>query len=391
MSSEISDSQNLKKKKIKRILLSGGGTGGHIYPALAVAQEFKSNNPGVDIRFVGSARGLETKIIPEKGYKLYLLKIGPLHNSVGRVQQLKTFLLLPFVVLQCLWILIRFRPQLVVGFGGYASAPVVFLASLLFFKTAIWEANVQPGIANKVLARFVKRCFVVFEESLGFFPKLKTKCFGYPVRAEFDELYKSKSKIDLPSMRTPLNDSRVKVLIFGGSQGARIFNDLIPKIALAFPKLEFHLQTGLKNYDATLKKINELKIIDSYPNNLKVYPFLDPIVDFYLSSDLVICRSGAGAVAELAALGAKCLFVPFAYASDNHQYKNALALSQRGAAHLIEEKNLNEESLKYFLNDFLAKYDDEQRQMSQRMLAFFKPNATKNIVDELVQLKRKGN
>jgi UDP-N-acetylglucosamine--N-acetylmuramyl-(pentapeptide) pyrophosphoryl-undecaprenol N-acetylglucosamine transferase len=404
----------MANNKFKKILLSGGGTGGHIYPALAVAQEYRTKYPGIDIRFVGSERGLESKLIPDKGYKLYLLKIGPLHSSVGRMQQIKTLLLLPFVLLQCLWILIKFRPQNVIGFGGYASGPIVFMASLLFFKTAIWEANVQPGIANKILSKFVSLCFVVFEESLKFFPTKKTKCLGYPVRADFDVLYQkrneqnssvlekansaiaeSKTEIvnsDSSSLDHSLSDTaksdtaksdfekldKLRVLIFGGSQGARIFNELIPKVAPVFPHLEFHLQTGLKNYDKTVQSLS--KPID----NLKIYPFLDPILDFYLKSDLVICRSGAGALAELAAIGSNCLFVPFALASDNHQYKNALALSQRKAADLIEEKVFNEVTLTKFLNDFQAKSLDERRQISQRMLAFFKPKATANIVKEMV-------
>lgn len=377
----------IKNKKMKRILLSGGGTGGHIYPALAVAEEFKQLHPGVDVRFVGSQRGLESRLIPDKGYRLYSLGIGPLHSSVGRTQQIKTLMMLPFVFLHCLWILISFRPQQVVGFGGYASGPIVFIASLLGFKTALWEANVQPGIANKVLAKVVRLCFVVFEESLKFFPQKKTKCFGYPVRSAFDALYATRMEIqsvssqdkDMSKMFAKSKDEKIKpkILIFGGSQGARIFNDLIPQIASQFPGYDFVLQTGLKNYEKTLKTVPE------NATNLKVLPFLDPIVDFYLDADLVICRSGAGSLAELSAIGVNVLFVPFALASDNHQYKNALALSQRDAAYLIEEKNLSLESLSIFLNDFKAKSTNDHRQMNQKMLAFFKPLATKNMVLEL--------
>lgn len=375
-----------RKKKLKRVLLSGGGTGGHIYPALAVAEELKQQHPEIDVRFVGSARGLESKIIPPKGYHLYTLSIGPLHSSVGRSQQMKTLVMLPFVVLQCLWILLRFRPQRVIGFGGYASGPIVCMASILFFKTALWEANVQPGIANKILAKLVSLCFVVFEESLKFFPADKTKCFGYPVRAEFDALYLTQKEVQAVavsaeekqvshSMLEPSKENkRYKILVFGGSQGARVFNELIPKMALKFKNIDFTLQTGLKNYDSTVKSL-------SVPiDNLKIYPFLDPIVDFYLGADLVICRSGAGSLAELSAIGVNALFVPFALASDNHQYKNALALCQRNAAYLIEEKNFNEDVLTKFLNDFQAKSPEEHRQMSQRMLAFFKPRATQNMV-----------
>lgn len=392
------------EKKLKRILLSGGGTGGHIYPALAVAEEFKKQNPGVQIKFVGSNRGLETRIIPEKGFPLYTLNIGPLHSSVGRAQQIKTILSLPLVLLHCLWILITFRPQRVMGFGGYASGPIVFMASLLFFKTSIWEANVQPGIANRLLSKFVKRCYVVFEESLKHFPTDKTKCFGYPVRQEFDVLFDQKNRnlktqndsesdsvsgVKSQQMNHSaggsarsaehLNSQKINVLVFGGSQGARILNELIPMVAAANPEFDFVLQTGLKNFDQVMQRhLNT--------SNLKILPFLDPIVEHYEKADIIICRSGAGALAELAAIGAHCLFVPFALASDNHQYKNALALSQRGAAGLIEEKNLTLDAVSSFLHSFKNKTSDEQRQTHQKMLAFFKPKATFNMVRDFTIL-----
>lgn len=404
----------MNRKPLKRILLSGGGTGGHIYPALALAEEFKKQNPDVKIKFVGSQRGLESKIIPDKGYELYKLNIGPLHSSVGRKEQIKTLLTLPLVFLHCLWILISFRPQRVMGFGGYASGPIVFIASICFFKTAIWEANVQPGIANKLLSKVVKRCYVVFEESLKFFPNDKTKCFGYPVRHEFDVRFEEKMKAQRLSVVREPNvfnstqneknmNSSLKVLVFGGSQGAKILNELIPKVALENPDVHFTLQTGLKNFDSTINSLDQLKtkhnnqvyksedhsdqvMIENIIPNLTVLPFLDPIIDFYLSSDVIICRSGAGALAELAAIGSNCLFVPFALASDNHQYKNALALSQRGAAGLIEEKNLSVQTVSDFLNNFRRKPEAEQRQISQKMLAFFKPKATFNMVEDFTNI-----
>lgn len=407
----------MTRKPLKRVLLSGGGTGGHIYPALALAEEFKKQNPGVKIKFVGSQRGLESKIIPDKGYELYKLNIGPLHSSVGRKEQVKTLLTLPFVFLHCLWILISFRPQRVMGFGGYASGPIVFIASICFFKTAVWEANVQPGIANKLLSKVVKRCYVVFEESLKFFPNDKTKCFGYPVRHEFDVRFEEKMKAQRLSVVTETNvfnstqneknmNSSLKVLVFGGSQGAKVLNELIPKVAQENPEIQFTLQTGLKNFDSTIKSLEQLKTmhknqdnksknqlhhsgltkIENIIPNLTVLPFLDPIIDFYLSSDVIICRSGAGALAELAAIGSNCLFVPFALASDNHQYRNALALSQRGAAGLIEEKHLSVQTVSDFLNSFRRKSEAEQRQISQKMLAFFKPKATFNMVEDFTNI-----
>lgn len=359
-------------KNLERILLSGGGTGGHIYPALALADQFKKELPDVKIEFVGSKRGLESKIIPSHNYKLHQLRVGQLHSSVGFLKRIFTLLGLPFVFLHCLWILLRFRPQLVMGFGGYASGPIVFVASLLFIPTAIWEANVQPGMANKILSFFVKHCFVVFEESLSFFPKHKSFCFGYPVRSEFEKIYSEKIKSPNFSVQ------KKNVLIFGGSQGAQVLNKILPLIAKKFPDFNFALQTGLKNYE-TFTKSTDGKI-----TNLSVYPFLDPIVDFYKRADLVICRSGAGAMAELSAMGAYCLFVPFPHASDNHQFKNAKALVQRQAAFVIEEKQLSVEVLSQFLKDFSIKPADQQRQVKQKMLDFFKPEATAKIVKTLL-------
>ncbi len=368
-----------KSKAIKRVLLSGGGTGGHIYPALALAEELKLQNPGIKIRFVGSYRGLESKIIPEKNYILYLLNIGPLHSSVGRLQQIKTIVLLPYVFIQCLWILLTFRPQRVVGFGGYASGPIVFVASALFFKTALWEANVQPGIANKILSRFVNRCYVVFEESLQFFPKFKTKCFGYPVRSEFDEYFKShNSDINKKNLKNSF-----QVLVIGGSQGARILNELVPKVSQKLKSINFILQTGSKCFHDVAIQNDTSENSEKSVSNLTILPFLDPIFNFYLSADLIVSRSGAGALTELSSVGANCLFIPFAKSSDNHQLKNAQALSHREAAFLIQEKDINEKLLLKFLSDFQLTSESEREERSQKMFAFFKPKATFNIANDL--------
>lgn len=363
-------------KNIK-ILLAGGGTGGHIYPALAIAKHIENKYPGSRIEFVGSRRGLEKDIIPKHGYKLHMLSVGQLHSSVGKFKQIKTLFLMPFVFLQAFWILIKFRPSFVFGVGGYASGPLVLVASLMGFKTAIWEANVQPGITNKFLAKFVDHCFVVFEDSLKFFPSVKTKCAGYPVRQEFEDLYFQKRaqwKGAGDYNATP-NDPKT-ILIFGGSQGAAVFNRIIPKVSAQFPEMQFVLQTGTKNYPEFEDQ--------ALSPNLKVLPFLDPILEHYLRADLIVSRSGAGAIAELSALGASCLFVPFPRASDDHQRKNAEALLQRKASDMILEDDFTSEQLTQFLQEYTSRTPSQTAKMQKQMLDFFKPGATQTIVATLI-------
>ena len=357
----------MSMKVVKRILLSGGGTGGHIYPALSVAQALKAQSPEVVIEFVGGSKGLEQKIISKEGHTLHLLKIKPLHKSVGRIQQFLGIIQWPFVCLQALWILLRFRPQVVMGFGGYASAPIVFVASLLRIRTALWEANVQPGMANKILSRWVNHCFVVFEESQSYFPPSKVRCLGYPLRQSIESSF---------SLQKERGSGSPCVLVFGGSQGAEVFNTIIPKICAQYPHIKFILQTGHKHFECVKNKTCE--------NNLEILPFLDPIVNYYHKADVVVCRSGAGTVAELAALGQPCLFVPFPWAADNHQFKNAQALKQGEAAFLIEDKDFNTQSVSDFLDQFFSMSREEKDKMSQNMRLFFSPRASEQIAAMLL-------
>lgn len=360
-------------KKLK-VLIAGGGTGGHIYPGLAIADYIKANYENSQVEFVGSRRGLEKDIIPKFNYKLHMLKVGQLHSSVGRLTQLKTLILMPLVMLHALWIVIKFRPKAVIGVGGYASGPLVFMASLLGIRTAIWEANVQPGITNKFLSKFVRYCFVVFPSSLKFFPKLKVKCVGYPVRKQIEDLYFSKKQN--PNFMARTSTQPLKVLVFGGSQGAAVFNRVIPEVAKLLPDVKFTLQTGTKNYESFKGQ--------TFAHNLTVLPFLDPIVDFYQKADLIICRSGAGAVTELSAMGLNCLFVPFPRASDDHQRINAQAIVDQNAGDLMLEDEFTVESVKTFLEKYKLKTPDEISQIQKNMQDFFQPGATKQMVDQLL-------
>ena len=378
-------------KSVQKILLSGGGTGGHIYPALSIAEALKAHSPDIVVEFVGSPQGLEQKIILKKGYKLHLMKIKPLHKSIGRIQQFLGLIQWPFVFLQGLWILLRFRPQVVMGFGGYASAPIVLIASLLRIRTALWEANVQPGIANKILAPWVRHCFVVFQKSQRHFPPSKTQCLGYPLRQSIETSFspqtqysehRLKQNIEMPF--SPKNKQTKLflhcVLVFGGSQGAEIFNTIIPQICPQFSNIKFILQTGDKHFESVKEKFNE--------KNLEILSFLDPIESYYRQANLVICRSGAGTVAELTALGQLALFVPFSRAADNHQFKNAQVLQQKKSAFLIEEKDFNSESLLEFLNYFFGSMSlEEKAKMSENMRSLFKPQASQRITETLLSKK----
>lgn len=325
----------------KTIVITGGGTGGHIYPGLAIAQSLKKNDGNWDVQFVGAEGGLEEKIWPQYSFPFHLIQIGRLHSSVGRWQQFKTLCKMPFSLLQAVWIFLKIRPQLVLGVGGFASGPFVFIAKLLGAKTALWEANAYPGLTNRLLARWVNINFVVFDEAKKYMPKAaQVITAGMPVREEF-----------FTTQESPSSNSRLRVLIFGGSQGAKAVNEAVVQFIKAYPsileKLTIKHQTGARDfarmkesYGSLIDKVDVVEYIHNMPQELH-------------KSDLVICRSGASTVAEVISCRKPALFIPLPTAADNHQYKNAQVVVDQKAAFLIEQKDLNSEKLFSVLNSVI--------------------------------------
>ena len=313
-----------------RILIAGGGTGGHIIPALAVARELVSRY-GAEILFVGTSRGLESRLVPDAGFKLELIEVGPL-NRVSLATRLRTMAQLPLSVLACRRILRQFKPGMVFGVGGYASGPMMGAAILGGVPTMAFEPNAVPGMANRLVGKRVQAAAVNFPPAAKWFRNAEVT--GIPVRAEFFAL------------SSPAADAPPRLLIFGGSQGARIFNTLMPQIAAALldavPGLTLLHQAGARHADAT-RAAYEASGAD--PARWQVAAFLDNMAEQFASAHLVMARSGASTVAELAAAGKPSLLIPFAAAADNHQRSNAEVMVNAGAAVMLDESQLGQPRL----------------------------------------------
>lgn len=315
-----------------RVLIAAGGTGGHIYPGIAVAQEIIRRDAGSNVRFVGTPRGLETRLVPQAGFELSLIDSAGLKN-LGRMAQMRGLVLLPKSILSA-WSLIRqFRPDVVVGAGGYVSGPVVLMAALTSRPTLVMESNALPGMTNRVLARFVNRAAVSFEQALPYF-RGKGVVTGNPVRREFFEIP--------PRQREP---GKLSLLIFGGSQGARAINE---GMIAALPLLE-SLRTALRikhqTGPADFEKVKAAYVAAGWEQQADVRSYIDNMMADFAAADLVICRAGATTTAELIAAGKASIMIPFPFAADDHQRKNAEALEAAGASRMILQQDATGERL----------------------------------------------
>lgn len=306
-----------------KILIAGGGTGGHIIPALAVARTLKEQH-GADVLMVGTARGMESKLVPEAGFPLRLIDVGPL-KSVSMATRLRTLSRLPLSIFECKRLIREFQPGAVLGVGGYASGPAMLAALWLKVPTMAYEPNAMPGLANRLVGKRVTCAAINFPAAARWFHNAEVT--GVPVRSEF---------FSLPAPQGPPH-----LLVFGGSLGARIFNthlpELMPKLLDAVPKLTVLHQCGERHAEVTLEAY---KSSGADPARWEVRPFMTRMADEFARAHLILSRSGATTVAEEAAAGKPALLVPFAAATDEHQRRNAEAMVQAGAAVMVEEREL---------------------------------------------------
>jgi UDP-N-acetylglucosamine--N-acetylmuramyl-(pentapeptide) pyrophosphoryl-undecaprenol N-acetylglucosamine transferase len=306
-----------------RVLIAGGGTGGHIIPALAVARELAARH-SAEILFVGTARGMELRLVPEAGFNLRLIEVGPLKN-VSLMTRLRTLLSLPRSIVACMGLIREFRPDVVFGVGGYASGPAMAAALRLKIPTMAFEPNAMPGLANRLVGKRVQAAAVNFRSAAKWFNHCEVT--GIPVRPEF---------FNLTAPTAP------HLLVFGGSQGARLFNTHLPPIMKALldaiPGLTVLHQCGVRHFEQTQAAY---AASDADPLRWQVLPFLADMPARFAQASLVMSRSGASTVAELAAAGKPALLVPFAAAADNHQRRNAEEMVKAGAAVLLDEEDLD--------------------------------------------------
>ena len=354
-----------------RILIAGGGTGGHIIPALAVARELKERYEA-EVVVVGTARGMETRLVPEAGFELRLIDVGQL-NNVSLMPRVRTVLGLPKSLFDCRTIIREFRPGAVFGVGGYASGPAMAAALWLGVPTMAFEPNAMPGMANRLVGKRVQAAAVNFPDAAKWFRNCEVT--GIPVRPEFF------------AVRDAATSARPRLLVFGGSQGARILNANVPKVAKelldAVPGLTILHQTGGKNLEVT-QAAYAASGVD--PARAEVMPFIDDMPARFAEASLVMARSGASTVAELAAAGKPSLLVPFAAAADAHQKRNAEAMVAAGAAVMLEEQELREPGRLIEVLAGLLKDQARLQAMGGAARLQAHPDAAKRIADRLAGL-----
>jgi UDP-N-acetylglucosamine--N-acetylmuramyl-(pentapeptide) pyrophosphoryl-undecaprenol N-acetylglucosamine transferase len=381
MESEVKRMDEMKSKSAIRnpqsairVIIAGGGTGGHIYPGIAIAQELRRQRSDTQVTFVGTARGLEAKIVPREGFDLELIEVAAL-KRVSFSSRIKALLLLPMSLLAARSLLKKIRPQVVIGVGGYASGPVVMMASLMGIPTIIAEQNALPGFTNRILARFIKAAAVSFEEARNLFGA-KAEITGNPVRAEF---------FNVPP-REP--GEVIHILITGGSQGAGAINEAVietlPLLAREGARLSLTHQTGERDFE-TVRAAYENSGLQA-----EVKPYLDQMVAEFERADLVICRAGATTVAELAAAGKPAIMIPFPFAADDHQRKNAEAVERVGAGRMILQAELTPERLAQELL-WLANDPQQLARMAEASRKLGHPDAAARVVDLAMRTMDKAN
>ena len=358
------------------LMIAGGGTGGHIYPAIAIAQEWMARDATRRVVFVGTERGLEKTIVPKSGFPLEFISVGGLKGK-GLGDTIKGLFRLPAGFAQAFKLVGRHCPNVVLGVGGYSSGPVLLAARLRGVPTLIHDSNAFPGLANRILARFVTAAAIAFPAAAPRLKRSDAVLTGNPIRKEFFET---------SDTRHPTPDTRNRLLIFGGSQGSRIINDAMIGALLFMAPLKDRLlivhQTGPKELERVQQAYR-----DSAFANARVVPYLDPIVDEIAAADVVVSRAGAMTVGELAAVGRAAILIPFAAATDNHQELNARAVEQAGGAIVITESELTPERLAFAITQ-IANDPGRAEAMGTAAKSLASPDATKKIVDLLEKIER---
>ncbi|WP_348822741.1 undecaprenyldiphospho-muramoylpentapeptide beta-N-acetylglucosaminyltransferase [Flavobacterium aestuarii] len=356
-----------------KFILSGGGTGGHIYPAIAIANELKSRFPDAEILFVGAKDKMEMQKVPQAGFEIKGLWIAGLQRKLT-IQNA----MFPFKVIDSLWksrkIIREFKPDAVIGTGGFASGPLLKMANSMNIPTVIQEQNSYPGITNKLLSKKANSICVAYEDLERFFPQEKIKLTGNPVRQDLLDI---QSKRDEAITHFKLDRNKKTLLVLGGSLGARRINQLIETELDKFLSLNVQViwQCG-KFYLEEYKKYNKY--------NVQVVAFIERMDLVYAAADVVISRAGASSVSELCIVGKPVIFIPSPNVAEDHQTKNAQAIVNKKGAILLKESQLDDDFSLVF--ESLIKDEGKQEQLSQNIKLLAKPNATVQIVDEIVKL-----
>jgi len=355
-----------------RVLIAGGGTGGHLFPGIALAEELTTRHHKNDVVFVGTERGLEARVVPAEGFTLETIPVQGL-KRVGFLKFLKGLIALPRAFFASWRILRKYRPDVVAGVGGYASGPVVLAAWLQRIPTVVQEQNALPGFTNKVLGKLVNVVFIAFEEARPFFPSKKVQLIGNPIRRKLMDNY----------LRSRVRQERFTLLVFGGSLGAKALNqkmlEALDGLLELKEQLHFIHQTGKNEVDA---------VRQGYANkgfSAEVLEFIEDMSSVYARADLVVCRSGATTLAELTVCKKASILIPFPHATDNHQEINAGALVAHGAAVMFRESELSGQKLASEIRA-LKENPDRLRKMEKQAALLGRPEASKELADVCVEL-----
>lgn len=358
---------------IERVLFAGGGTGGHLYMAVALAGELNSGKFKTDILFVGTKKEIEKQILSSLGFRLQTIQIGAL-KGVGFLRSALTLLKFPASLLASVRIIRGFSPSIIVGLGGYSSGPVVLAGKILGSPTLLIEPNVYPGFTNRILFRWADGAAVAFEETARWFGP-KARITGIPVRPEFEKI-----NSDIPS------PDSLRLLVFGGSQGSSPLNELVCSSLPFLPpdRLSIVHQTGITDH-LHIKQVYEQQTVKA-----EVIDFISDMASRFARSDLILSRAGASTIAEIAASGKPSILVPLPHASDDHQRKNAQALAEKGAALVLEQEETTGEGLASILIK-LFNEPSHLRRMSQAARQFSNPDSRRkilNFMQELITARR---
>lgn len=363
-----------------RVLVAAGGTGGHLYPGLAVLEAMRAEYEGtIEATFVGTSKGIEARVLPPMGERLELLDVRPL-NGVRGVALAGALSRLPRAAWQCARLVGRVRPHLMLSVGGYASGPVTAMSIARGVPTAVIEPNAVPGLTNRVLGRFVTRAYVSWEETEKHFRAGRARTVGTPVRKAF--LAKAQAAVDA-RREIP------HVLLLGGSQGARVLNENAPKAYAILRAKGLHCtmthQTGTAMYEAVAAEYAR----SEFGNDVTVSAFIDDVASAMARADLMLARSGAGAVAEACVLGRPALYVPLPTAADDHQRKNAEAVAARGAAKVLPQSELSPETLAAALESLLRDRTSLAA-MATAARALGRAEAATQVAHDLLEITRRN-
>lgn len=365
---------------MSRIVISGGGTGGHIYPAIGIAKELIQLDPKIEVIFIGGVDRLESTLVPQHG-----LRFLPI--SVAGFPRKLTWRWMPVVYKVCsgltksLWLLKNLKPNVVVGTGGYVCGPVLFAAALLGIPTVIQEQNAAPGLTNRILARWAKAIYLAFETASTHFPTEKTMVVGNPIRRTIGATKRTRGTYDALG----LDPERKTVFIMGGSQGAQAINqnvmDALDSLAPFHQQLQFVHQTGEVDYEVvkTRYQTSTLRYL--------VQPYFDPIETIYNIADLMVCRAGGMTIAEITACGIPAIFIPFPDAAGDHQRLNAQAIADTGGGVVLDQRTLTGNRLAEEMIKIIGDPEEQQR-MAYQSRQLGNPCAGEEIAKSILSLMK---